>query len=357
MKVVAVLVAIVLALPALGALAETPTPTPSPTPPVTTVQPFPSTPHYLRAFPGPEEDSWYIYASGFTPRQPYLVGEVACADLPCDEPIQSAVNDPVKEDGTMTFFVRLSHVQNASGNRLLAVVPGTLTGPGAMQGGESVPADAPTIRVAAHNPGRGLGYPKGTKTGIAPVDDVIALSQTLNSDAVRSRFVFREGTTLAGSPVTGIASWQCTPYIFSKDNLAQSEYPAGLVYAVFRVPSDPDLPLRYQDAKYGIAWWDGGAGTPLGGLTLVSDEGRIVGTEIRCGTTPGYHVHNFTDFILAPFDGPPAPTPTPGAPTTGDSIASPDSSSPPSALVVSLGALLVLGGAALMGRRLYRPSR
>ncbi|MGE0597843.1 MAG: hypothetical protein AB7J35_11865 [Dehalococcoidia bacterium] len=353
MKAVAVLVAIFLAVLVFGALAETPMPTA--TPPSTTVQPFPSTPHYLRAFPGPEEDSWYIYASGFTPRERFLIGEVACADLPCDKPIQSAVNDFVKEDGTMTFFVQLSYVQNASANRLLAVVPGTLTGPGTMQGGESVPVDAPTISVAAHNPGTGLGYPKGTKTGIAPVDEVIALSQALNSDAVRSRFVFREGTTLAGSPVTGIASWQCAPYIFSKDNLAQSEYPAGLVYAVFRVPSDPDLPLRYQDAKYGIAWWDGGAGTPLGGLTLVNDEGRIVGTEIRCGSTPGYHVHNFADFILAPFDGPPAPTPTPGAPTTGDSVMDLGSTDSSGALVSSLAVVLVIAGAGIiLGRRFRR---
>lgn len=348
MKFSALALAILIALPVAVGYAETPTPTPTPT--VTSVAPFPSSAHYLRAFRGPEEDSWYVYASGFTPRQPYLIGEVACAELPCDRPIQSAVNDLVKEDGTMTFFVQLPPAPNASGDRLLAIVPGTLTGPGAMQGGESVPADAPTITVAGHNPGTGLGYPKGTTTGIAAVDEVIALSQALNSDAVRSRFVFRDGATLSGAPVTGIASWQCAPFIFSKDNLAQSEYPAGLVYAVFRIPADPGLPLRYQDAKYGIAWYDGGAGTPLGGLTLVSEDGRIVGTEIRCGTTPGYHVHNFTDFVLAPFDGQPPATATPGPPPTGNTVA-PRSRSNLPACGMAIAVSLCVAGVALGFRR------
>jgi hypothetical protein len=98
------------------------------------------------------------------------------------------------------------------------------------------------------------------------------------------------------------------------------EYPSGAVYAVFRIPVGAALPERYEGAAYGVAWYDGGAGLPLGGLTLVSSDGRITGTEIRCGTTPGYHVHNFPDFILAPYAGPPAAPEVPKPPEVGDSI-------------------------------------
>ena len=350
MKFSTLALAILLALPVAVSHAETPTPTATPT--VTSVAPFPSTPHYLRAFPGPEEDSWYVYASGFTPREQFLIGEVACATVPCDEPIRTPVNDLVKDDGTMTFYVRLPAATNPSHERLLAVVPGTLTGTGAVQGGQPIPADAPTITVAGHNPGTGLGYPKGTLTGITAVDDVITLSQALDSAAIRSRLVFRDGTTVSGSPVTGIASWQCAPFIFSKENIQQSEYPSGLVYAVFRFPGDPDLPLRYEGASYGIAWYDGGVGTPLGGLTLVSEDGRIVGTEIRCGTTPGFHVHNFTDFVLPPFDGPPPVTPPPGPPSTGNTAAASNETTLPN-LGLAVAVIVFVTGTALA----FRPNR
>lgn len=345
MKLSTLAVAILLALPIAVGHAETPTPPPT-QPPVTSVQPFPSTPHYLRAFPGPEEDSWYVYASGFTPREQFLIGEVACATVPCDEPIRTPVNDLVKEDGTMTFYVRLPAATNSSHERLLAVVPGVA----APHAGERVPADAPTITVAGHNPGTGLGYPKGALTGITAVDEVITLSQALDSAAIRSRFVFRDGTTVSGSPVTGIASWQCAPFIFSKENIQQSEYPAGLVYAVFRIPAQPDLPLRYHDARYGIAWYDGGVGTPLGGLTLVSEDGRIVGTEIRCGTTPGYHVHNFTDFVLTPFNGPRLATPPPpGPPSTGNTAAATNETTLPN-LGIAVALIVFATGATLAFR-------
>ena len=213
----------------------------------------------------------------------------------------------------MTFYVRLPRAVDPSKERVLVAMQGFASG-------EAPARDAPSIRVAGHNPGGGFGYPAGTLTGIAAVDEVVALSQATNAAAIRSRVVERDGSRLSGDPVLGIATWQCAPYILADPGSNQIfEYPRGLVYAVFRIPTDGGLPLRYQDAAYGIAWYDGGAGMPLGGLTLVTASGQIVGTEIRCGTTPGYHVHNFTDFILPPFDGPaPSPDATPVPPSAGD---------------------------------------
>lgn len=290
-----------------------PSPTQSPTPPVTTVPAFPSAPHYLRGWPGPEEDSWYIYASGFTPRTSWVMVEVACAALPCPE-FGASFHDMVQEEGTMSFYIRLSRAADPSRERLLAVVQEPLTGGG-------VPADAPSIRVAGHNAGHGFGYPAGTRTGIAAVDDVIALSQARDTAGMRARLVLKDGTTTVGTPVHGLAWWQCQPGVMPQESLDQVfEYPAALVFAVFRVPDDPALSLRYRGAAYGISWYDDGGGLiPLGGLTLVSASGMVVGTEIRCGTTPGFHVHNFTDFILPPFEGtaPVVPTVTAGAPRTG----------------------------------------
>jgi hypothetical protein len=267
-------------------------------------------------WPGLEEDTWYVYASGFTPRTDWIVGEVLCPGLPCSS-LGSVVNDHVKEDGTMTFYVRLPRAADTGRPRLLAAIPYLATGPLPEPVSATVPVGAPAIEVAGHSPGVGLGYPTGTRTGIASVDQVIALVEAHDNAAVRARLVLKSGTTASGEPVRGVASWQCGPYIQREDNLDQIfEYPAGALYAVFRVPADPALPLRYQGASYGLTFYDGGAGIPLGGLILVSDSGQIVGTEIRCGTTPGYHVHNVTDFFLAPFVGPPA-TVTPGPPTTG----------------------------------------
>jgi hypothetical protein len=225
------------------------------------------------------------------------------------------VNDVVKEDGTMTFYVQLPKATDPSGERLLALAEGSLTSSGATI--VFPEADAPSIRVGGHNPGVGRGYPAGTKTGIAVVDEVIALSLARDFPAIRARTTLHDGETIAGTPVHGIRTWQCAPYVLSETSSVFFEYPSEAVYAVFRVPNDPALPERYEGAAYGIAWYDGGAGTPLGGLTLVSQDGRITGTEIRCGTTPGYHVHNFTDFILAPYEGPPAEPPAP--PSVGDS--------------------------------------
>ena len=310
-------------LPVHSLHAQTPPPTPpapaatATPPPGTTVPPFPSTPQFLRAFPGLEEDSWYIYASGFTPRVGWLIGEVPCGSLPCDRPLRAPVNDLVKEDGTMTFYVHLPKATEPSGERLLALAQGILTGSGptiAFPG-----TDAPSIRVAGHNPGVGRGYPAGTKTGIPAVDDVIALSFAHDFSAIRARTILYDGETTAGTPVHGIRTWQCAPYVLSETSNVFFEYPSEAVYAVFRVPNDPALPERYEGAAYGIAWYDGGVGVPLGGLTLVSADGHIVGTEIRCGTTPGYHVHNFTDFILAPYAGPPITPVVPKPPSVGDS--------------------------------------
>jgi hypothetical protein len=295
------------------------TPTPPATPPVTTVAQFPSTPQYLRAWPGLEEDSWYVYASGFTARVGWLIGEVPCGVLPCDQPLRAPVNDLVKEDGTMTFYVRLPKATDPSTERLLAVSEGVLTGSGTTT--VTAGADAPSIRVAGHNPGVGLGYPASTRTGIQAVDEIIALSLAHDTEAIRSRVIPRDRPSSSGPPVPGIATFQCAPYVLALDSNV-FEYPSGSVYAVFRVPAQADLPLRYKDASYGIAWYDGGAGIPLGGLTLVSADGRITGTEIRCGTTPGYHVHNFTDFILPPFVGPPVAPEIPKPPEVGNSTLS-----------------------------------
>jgi hypothetical protein len=195
--------------------------------------------------------------------------------------------------------------------------------------------------VAGHNPGVGLGYPSGTRTGIAAVDQVIALVEAHDIAAIRARLVLKSGTTFSGEPVRGVASWQCQPYFQREDNLDQIfEYPAGPLYAVFRVPADPALPLRYRGASYGLAFYDGGAGIPLGGLILVSDSGQIVGTEIRCGTTPGFHVHNFTDFVLPPFVGPSPAMVTPQPPNSGTgSTTAPDN--PPGDVQRVVGGLLV----------------
>lgn len=258
-----------------------------------------------------------MYASGFTPRTDWIIGEVLCPGLPCSS-LGSAVNDNVKEDGTMTFYVRLSRAADPTRPRLLAVIRYQTTGPLPEPVSATVPAGAPSITVAGRNTGVGLGYPSGTRTGVAPVDQVIALVEAHDPAAIRARLVLKNGTTASGEAVRGVASWQCGPYIQREDNLDQIfEYPAGPLYAVFRVPADPALPLRYQGASYGLAFYDGGAGIPLGGLILVSDSGQIVGTEIRCGTTPGFHVHNFTDFVLSPFVGPAPATATPKPPITG----------------------------------------
>jgi len=310
---------------------------------VTTVQPFPSTPQYLRALPGPgpAKDNWYVYASGFTPRTSWVLVEVLCPSLPCAD-FGDAVSDVVKEDGTMSFYAQLARSSDPSRERLLAAMPQPISGGG-------VPANAPSVKVAGHNPGGGFGYPAGTSTGIAAVDDVIALSQALDTAAMRSRLVLKDGTTTTGTPVHGLAWWQCQPAVMPQESLNQVfEYPSGLVYAVFRVPDNPALPLRYREAAYGIAWYDGGAGLPLGGLTLVSASGMVVGTEIRCGTTPGFHVHNFTDFVLAPFQGPaPAtPTATPGAPKTGNGRSADESLASVAMMFLGL-MLLVTAGAGM----------
>jgi hypothetical protein len=338
-KLVAITVLVIAALAAVSASAQTPSPTS--TPPVTTVEPFPSAEHYLRAWPGPGEDTWYVYAAGFVPRTRWALVEADCPSLPCvgyRVPLNE-VFDHVKEDGTMTFYVELSRAAPGATDRLLAVVPGPVPGQG-------IASDAPSIRVAAHNPGGGLGYPAGTLTGIPAVDEIITLSQGLDTAAIRSRLVFKDGTTSTGVPVRGLATFQCGPYVRAEESLSGPfgflEYPAGLVYAVFRVPDDPALPLRYEGAAYGIAWYDGGTGTPLGGLTLVSADGMVVGTEIRCGTTPGYHVHHFDDFILPPYQG---PAPTPAPPAVGDSQAPRPAA--PAPAVLSAGLLLLAAGAAM----------
>lgn len=321
---------------------------------------FPSSPQYLRVWPGVEEDSWYVYASGFAPRTDWIIGEVLCPELPCSG-LGSAVNDHVKEDGTMTFYVRLSRAADRTRPRLLAMIRYQTTGPLPERVSATVPAGAPSIAVASHNAGVGLGYPPGTRTGIAPVDQMIALVEAHDTAAIRARLVLKNGTTFSGEPVRGVASWQCGPYIQREDNLDQIfEYPSMPLYAVFRVPVDPALPLRYQGASYGLAFYDGGAGIPLGGLILVSDSGQVVGTEIRCGTTPGYHVHSFTDFVLAPFTGPAPPTVTPQPPNTGLGSASSGSTPAPNLRLVVMGLFLLasaVGSASIAVRGHQKPDR
>ena len=195
----------------------------------------------------------------------------------------------------------------------------------------------------------------GTRTGIAPVDQVIALVEARDTAAIRARLVLKDGTSPLGEAVRGGASWQCAPYIQREDNLDQIfEYPAGFLYAVFRVPAEPALPLRYEGAAYGLAFYDGGTGIPLGGLILVSDSGQIVGTELRCGTTPGFHVHNFTDFVLTPFVGPAPATATPRPPGTGSGSEGPVRTATPPPWLVLGGLSLVasaMASAMIAGRR------
>lgn len=283
-----------------------------------------------------------MYASGFTPRTTWLIGEPKCPSLPCAN-FGAASRDVVKDDGTMTFYVRLARAADPSANRTLAAV----REPASENQAPTVAADAPTVSVAGHNLGVGLGYPSGTRSGIVPVDQVIGLVEAHDRAAVRARLVLKDGASASGGPVRGVASWQCTPYIQREDNLDQIfEYPAGPLYAVFRIPADPALPLRYQGASYGLAFYDGGAGIPLGGLILVSDSGQIVGTEIRCGTTPGFHVHNFTDFVLPPFVGPAAATATPRPPSTGLGHDSSGSTTAPNSWFVVSGLFLLASATA-----------
>lgn len=333
----------------------TPAPVATATPPATTVPQFSFVTPVSSGLAGPDEDSWYVYASGFTPRTDWIIGEVLCPGLPCSN-LGSAVNDNVKEDGTMTFYVRLPRATDPSQPRTLAAIRYSTTGPLPEPVGATVPADAPTIQVAGHNPGTGLGYPSGTRTGIAAVDQVIALVEAHDTAAIRARLVLKSSTNASGEPVRGVASWQCAPYVQPEDNLVQIfEYPAGPLYAVFRVPVDPALPLRYRGAAYGLAYSDGGVGTPLGGLILVSDSGQIVGTEIRCGTTPGFHVHNFTDFLLAPFVGPAPATATPRPPGTGSGRDTSVSPTFASSWILFIGLFLLVSATAAATIAVRRP--
>lgn len=280
-----------------------------PAAPPTTIPQFPSESHYVRAMPGVDPNSWYVYASGFVPREQWALVEAFCESLPCAQMSEAPVQ-PAQEEGTMAFYERLPE-SNASERILALVRPGTTT----------IPVDAPHVRVAGSHQGRGYGYPLGTLTGIAAVDDVISITQANDDDAMRSRIVLKDGTTPSGAAVRGLATWQCAPYIKSEESLQDFiDYSSGLVYAVFRVPQDSELPLRYHGAAYGIVWAPHGpdnvAAVPLSGTALVAEDGAIVGLEARCGTTPGFHIRNFTDFILAPYDGPPAPRP----PAVGDSL-------------------------------------
>ena len=111
-----------------SATAPASTPAATPTIPVTPVPQFPSSPQYLRAWPGLEEDSWYVYASGFTPRTGWIIGELLCPGLPCAS-LGSAVNDSVKEDGTMTFYVRLPRAADPTQPRALALTRYQTAGP------------------------------------------------------------------------------------------------------------------------------------------------------------------------------------------------------------------------------------
>ncbi len=301
------LLCLVVGLDGRAAVAQSPTPSP---PPTTSVPQFPSEPSSLRAWPGPRADSWYVYGSGFTPRTSWVLTEVVCDSLPCS-PVGPTFTDYGQEEGTLTFYVQLP--PSSASERLLAVVPG-LEPPGV------IPADAASVRVAGSNPGGGYGHPPGTLSGIPAVDEVIAVIQAVDTPALRARLVMKDGATTTGSAVRGLATWQCQPYTRSEELLDEFiDYDSGLVYAVFRIPNDESLPLRYHGASYGIVWAPYGentlGGTPLGGSTLVDDSGQVVGLEARCGTTPGFHVRNFSDFVLAPFDGPPPPE----APNVGNS--------------------------------------
>src|SRR5690606_10465468 len=119
------------------------------------------------------------------------------------------------------------------------------------------------VRVAGSHPGRGYGYPLGTLTGIAAVDEVVAITQANDEAAMRARLVMKDGTTTTGAPVRGLATWQCQPFIQSEESVAEFlDYSGGLVYAVFRVPQDSEhLPIRYRGAAYGIVWAPNGPNT------------------------------------------------------------------------------------------------
>lgn len=281
----------------LRSVAPTATPTlpyagPPPIPPGSYPTPPPGPPR-LRAWPGDRPDSWYVYGANFQPRTEWLLGEVACGSVPCPQPLIAPTNDHASEDSTLGFYVQLPPPPAGAETRLLAAV---LT-----NSADSVSTTAITIRVAARQPGVGLGYPPGTTTGIAEVDQVIALTQANDWTGLISLLTFRDAIqSIGGDPVRGLASWQCEQFVRSAD-AQMFEIPGGQVYAVFRVGSDKDLPLRYKGAEYSVAWAGSYAG-PFGGLTLVGG-GHIVGVELPCGKPPGFFLRDFTDFVLQPWAG------------------------------------------------------
>ncbi|MBI2767344.1 MAG: hypothetical protein HYX53_15720 [Chloroflexi bacterium] len=298
---------------AAGTVAPTATPTPTlpfagppPIAPGSTPTP-PQDPPRLRAWPGDQPDSWYVYGANFQPRTEWLVGEVSCGSVPCARPLIATANDLGSEDSTLGLYIELPPAPAGAETRLLAAVPGGSAG--------SVSGTAPSVRVPARQPGVGLGYPLGTRTGIAEVDEVIALTQANDAAGLIALLAYRDAIqSVSREPVRGLASWQCEQFVRSETAIPQFfEYPGGQVYAVFRIGNDRDLPLRYKGAEYGIAW-AGRYAVPFGGLTLVGG-GRIVGVELPCGKPPGFFLRDFTDFVLSPSAGP-APV-APGAPATG----------------------------------------
>lgn len=287
-----------------------------------------------------------MYGANFQPRTDWLLGEVACGSVPCAQPLIAPVNDSASEDSTLGFYIQLPPAPAGAETRLLAAVPGNSAGSAVSP---SVSATAPTIRVPARQPGIGLGYPLGTHTGIAEVDQVIALTQAHDTARLISLLTFRDAIqSVSREPVRGLPSWQCEQFVRSETAIPDLfEYPGGQVYAVFRVGSDKNLPLRYKGAEYGIAWAGSYAG-PFGGLTLVGG-GRIVGVELPCGKPPGFFLRDFTDFVLAPWAGP-APA-TPAAPATGSGRGESSDQGP---LLLGSFALVLVAAATLavaLGRR------
>lgn len=341
-----------------GTVASTATPTPTlpfagppPIAPGSTPTPPPGPPR-LRAWPGDQPDSWYVYGANFQPRTDWVLGEVACGSTPCAQPLIAPVNDHASEESTPGFYIQLPPAPAGAETRLLSAVPGNSAG---RPVSGSVSATAASIRVPAKQPGVGLGYALGTRTGIEEVDQVIALTQANNGPGLIALLQFRNAIqSVSREPVRGLASWQCEPFVRSETAIPDLfEYPGGEVYAVFRVGSDKDLPLRYKGAEYGIAWAGSYTGT-FGGLTLVGG-GRIVGVELPCGKPPGFFLRDFTDFVLAPWAGP-APA-TPGAPATGSGRG--ESSEPGPLLLGSFGLILASAAtlAVALGRRRARRLR
>jgi hypothetical protein len=293
----------------------------------------------LTALPGPDANTWYVDGSGFAPGAAVVVSELTCPGLPC---YGTGATDPplrASSEGRISAYLVLGEPPGGSTRTIVAFESGWL---------QQQFSQAPSVTVPASHGGVGLGYPQGTRTGIADVDRVIDLTQAGDTDGLRALLLLKEGRRFSGEQVRGLASWQCVESIRDEQSLGQFfEYPGGLVYAVFRIPPGAGTGLRFEGAEYGVVWSEGAGGLiPLGGLTLVGG-GRIVGQELRCGTTPAFHLRGFSDFVLAPWTGQ-----APGSPAVGNGLrASPGNLSSGVGLALVLVAVVALLAEPVLRRR------